>query len=956
MKSLFLSCVVAAQATAATLPYSEIPDQNNLKILTPALANREIAKIRLANGLDAYIVSDPDADVSAAALAVGVGSWSDPKQYPGMAHFLEHMLFKGTKEFPDPEAFPQYIHDHGGSTNAYTSLDRTVYMFSVNNDSLPGALERFSQFFIDPLFKTSEVEKELHSVDQEHAKNIQSDSRRKWMIFKETGNQNHPNRAFATGNAQTLGNIPREALIDWYSTYYTASQMHLAVYSNLPMNELKDLVVKDFSAVKDHKVNRVPYAPLSSSLQQGHMIYIKPIKDVKVLSLDWELPKSVATDLDTKSAEVIGYVLQHGAANSLIETLKKEMLAEHLVANAGNYATENAFLHIEITLTNQGVKEVDTVIERCFQMIHLLQQKGIPEYLFKEMQTMSTLSYEYQSRQDAFDYVSSISSGLIDESLSTYPQKTLVPIKYDPKTIQNILKSLTAQNCIYILMADPSLTGVTPDKKEKWNGGEYAIKPVPEATLKQWNAAPLYPEMQLPPINPYLPSQLHLVVSPSKEKKDPVPVVIVNDTFGKSYLWSDDRFSTPEIYYTIGIKSPLIDGTARSSVLLDLYMKTFYQQTSTLLLTAGAAGLNAGIEYQQMKLLLTVLGYSQKAPEFLHNLLVQMKTISCSEEEFELYKDSLLSLYENQAKAQPYQQAAEIVSAAIYNDSHLFSEKAEILKSLNYQDLSLFSKKLFSKCYIEGLYSGNLLKSDALNLVLDVKNTLNFKEYPTEEQMYRKVCPLPQDKGPFSISENIQSLGNATLLVIEEGSFSFEKKAAQLVLATVMSDNFYDTLRSKQQTGYIATSWARDVSWELLQFFLVQSSSHQPEDLLYRFELFLEGYIKDFSAQISNERFEEVRKNNITSLSQLPPNLVEMGGYLYNLGFERKGDFSFVQKLIAALNNLSYEQLRETANLFLSRKNKNRLAVLVEGFLPSDSFSYHETTLEELSPCSSSKK
>jgi insulysin len=134
--------------------YQEIQDTNSLKILTPSLSSRSTCKLHLNNGLEAYLVSDPHAEESAAALAVAVGSWSDPKDYPGMAHFLEHMLFMGTQAYPNENDFSQYITDHGGSSNAYTSLDRTVYMFSVNNAGFEGSLDRFSHFFIDPLFKT----------------------------------------------------------------------------------------------------------------------------------------------------------------------------------------------------------------------------------------------------------------------------------------------------------------------------------------------------------------------------------------------------------------------------------------------------------------------------------------------------------------------------------------------------------------------------------------------------------------------------------------------------------------------------------------------------------------------------------------------------------------------------------------------------------------------------------
>lgn len=929
--------------------YKEIPDTNSLKILTPSLASRSTCKLRLNNGLEAYLVSDPNAEESAAALAVAVGSWSDPKEYPGMAHFLEHMLFMGTKAYPSENDFSQYITDHGGSSNAYTSLDRTVYMFSVNNSGFEGSLDRFSHFFIDPLFKTSEVGRELHAVDQEHAKNIQSDGRREWMIFKETGNPLHPNRAFATGNAETLGHIPREALVNWYNEHYVAPLMHLVIYSPLPIETLKELVAKDFSAANQGPVPAdIAYSPLSSNAQHGHIIYIKPIKDLKVLSLDWELPSNFAHDHDTKSAELIAYVLQNGGEHSLIEALKKEHLAESLQADASRFSKDHIFLNINISLTTQGVERVSAVIEKCFQTMNLLKDKGIPLYLFNEMQTMSTLSYEYQSREQAFDFVSNNASGLLDEPLSTYPQKTYVATTYNLKTVQSILAFLTPQNCIYTLMASPELTKMIPDKKEKWNGGEYTLKNLPQSSLSQWSTAKPSSLISLPAPNPYIPTNLTLVHADVPSMAAPMPILLSENTSSKNYFWEDNRYEVPESNIYLGIKAPLIDGGAKSTASIDLAIKAFYQKQAPLLSIANAAGLYGSLELKNLRLLLKVQGYSEKAPDLLKHLLLGLKTLTCTQAEFNLYKESLLTFYENQEKGQPYLQAGEVMSNILYNDAPLPLQKGNALKNLSYEDFLTFTKTYLSKSYIDGLYTGNLLKETAETLAKQAHSLLASDPYPLTEQHEKQVLLLPSERGPYMVLNKINVLGNAALLAIQEGSFSFQRKAAQTILGQVLSESFFNTLRSKQQTGYITASWPREVEEQLFQFFLVQSTTHQPEDLIARFELFLENYVKDFSEAFPEERFEEVKANCVATLEQLPPNLFDMTSYLYDLAFIKKGNFNFTQELITAIKSISYAELKQESTLFFSRKNTQRLAVLIEGDSSGAPFIYHRVTADTL--------
>ena len=112
---------------------------------------RIIKTFTLENGLDVFLVSDPDVHRSAAALAVGVGHLYDPKEKQGLAHYLEHMLFLGTQKYPEVGSYKKYLDEHSGASNAYTSGNITNYFFQVSHDGFDEALDRFSDFFKAPL-------------------------------------------------------------------------------------------------------------------------------------------------------------------------------------------------------------------------------------------------------------------------------------------------------------------------------------------------------------------------------------------------------------------------------------------------------------------------------------------------------------------------------------------------------------------------------------------------------------------------------------------------------------------------------------------------------------------------------------------------------------------------------------------------------------------------------------
>ena len=97
----------------------------------------------------------------------------DPEDMPGLAHFLEHMLFLGTETYPTENAYSSYLNAHGGHSNAYTDQEDTVYYFDVLNQGFDEALNMFSSFFTCPLFTESATARETNAVDSENQKNLQ---------------------------------------------------------------------------------------------------------------------------------------------------------------------------------------------------------------------------------------------------------------------------------------------------------------------------------------------------------------------------------------------------------------------------------------------------------------------------------------------------------------------------------------------------------------------------------------------------------------------------------------------------------------------------------------------------------------------------------------------------------------------------------------------------------------
>lgn len=182
----------------------------------------------------------------------------DPKEIPGLAHFCEHMLFLGTEKYTEENAYTAFLRQHGGTCNACTRRESTNYYFDVSSENLSGALDRFAQFFLCPLFTQSATEREINAVNSENDKNLKLDAWRIQMLKQSLGNPMHEYSNFGTGNRDTLCTIPmskginiRNEVIKFYSKFYSSNIMSLVVLGKEDILCHSGKRFKDFDSVLD---------------------------------------------------------------------------------------------------------------------------------------------------------------------------------------------------------------------------------------------------------------------------------------------------------------------------------------------------------------------------------------------------------------------------------------------------------------------------------------------------------------------------------------------------------------------------------------------------------------------------------------------------------------------------------------------------------------------------------
>ncbi|WP_346828297.1 pyrroloquinoline quinone biosynthesis protein PqqF [Serratia inhibens] len=129
---------------------------------------RHAASVRLGNGLRVNLISDPAATRAAALMQVEAGSYHEPLAWPGLAHLLEHMLFRGSERFQAREGLMNWAPSQGGRLNATTHATRTFFFFEIGPEQFDAGIDRLIDMLIAPLLATDALDQEADIIDAEY--------------------------------------------------------------------------------------------------------------------------------------------------------------------------------------------------------------------------------------------------------------------------------------------------------------------------------------------------------------------------------------------------------------------------------------------------------------------------------------------------------------------------------------------------------------------------------------------------------------------------------------------------------------------------------------------------------------------------------------------------------------------------------------------------------------------
>ncbi|WP_168927423.1 insulinase family protein [Nitrincola alkalilacustris] len=879
-------------------------------IITSPYDTREYETLVLDNQLKVLLVSDPSAEKAAASLDVGVGSGANPVHRPGLAHFLEHMLFLGTEPYPEADGYQHYISANGGNHNAFTAYENTNYFFDIQPQAFEGALDRFAAFFTYPLFSPEYVERERHAVESEFQARRRDDRRRAHEVSKAIMNPDHHFSRFAVGDLASLSDQPgqsiRDELIEFYNRYYSANLMSLVVLGPQSLDELRELVTERFGKIRNFDAEPfIDEAPLYSEGTLPALLDIQTLRQTRSISLSFPV-EPTKPHWEKRPLYYIASLVGYEGEGSLLSLLKAEGLANGLGAYSGLDLENSATFDVAIDLTEKGFEDYERVVELFFAFIEELRLQGVQSWIFEEEKALADLQFQFRESRQPIHEVTTLA-----QIQQRYPTQHLLNAGYyfgefDADLIHRYLDRITPEQMLLTRQAQDLETDQT---EVRYNVG-YRVTQIQPEQLTRWQAPQSNQALAVRSSNRFIPTDLSLV---EREQATDTPELLLQEPGVSLWFQQDQQFELPRSDFFFALMSRPVAQSTENAVMTDLYIRMVNDELNEPLYDAMLAGLSASLYPHLRGFSLRLSGYSPKQPLLLDELLLVLQNPTADLARFDRVKRQMQESLINQAQEAPTQLSFQKLYTLLMTRWST-EEKLAALEEITLQDLLAFIPVIYEKAELRMLAHGNLTNDTARNMATRVAEQL-IEE--ADEGFIIPVIQLPADE-PLIETLDLAHHDAVLNLYLQGRNSSIEERAAVALLNEIISTPFYSELRTEKQFGYIVFSNylpLRDVPGISL---VVQSSVADPLELMPHFTDFLVR-MRELISDTSDESLEQFRQSLRSRLLQ-PDNTLADRSARYWRELDRDGSFTTHIQIADAVSQLDRETLLETLHALQKRQ------------------------------------
>ena len=887
-------------------------------ILIPENEDRQFKYGILPNKLKYTIIYDKNSDTSNVVMSVRTGSLYEPVEFMGLAHFLEHMLFMGSKKYTDEDYFSAKLKELGGTSNAYTDNYQTVYYFNVLSNNLDKIIDIFSRFFIDPLFDINSVSREINAVNSEHLKNYNNDIWILRQVVLNLAEKDHIINRFSTGSHETLGSDikkVRDAMIKFYNSYYCSNNMCLTIQSNKPIKDIEKMIKECFCNIKEKKVVH-PEVPIKKYKHYNNEYQLTTVRDADSIVYFWELP-DFYNYKDDKIIDIISNTINLNCKKNLENMLIEAKLISNIDVS---YLDVGIFILSIDVLPNINKIHLDRAINVINDMV---------KYYFNNLKTISNISwnkiYDYniksyellynnRTKEENMDLATNISNNMhyYDEPYIYSGSK--IVIKKDYNKLYQTLELLTFDKANIIYVTNKKLLNKKTEgckwKVDKYYGKKYCkLEKTPDRNpngYKEYDFN-IHINEDILNINPKVIKHLDKYNKPRKlaprfwyggVSKFNEPIVI-----GKIIINSNKFFNKIISYITTVIAIECIN------YYIQLLFCNEIDIGNSIMFSYNA---NIGT------ITLNIFGLNDKYINLINKVILEISKIQVSNDRIETELNIFKKALHNMDKISPWEMSTHILSSMVNKYAYYYKDELKELNNIKINLLiDMVKKKINSIIKLQNLplttiIYGNINANNELKKCLTYKKNLNIE-----------LDKIPIQKIPKNIT--IKHPNKAEVNCCISFVFSILKgnnmllSAKLLILANIIERPAFDELRTKAQLGYLVACKLKldEVSYIKLS---VQSAK-KPELVEELMNKFINTFVNDLLNNMNELTFKQIKKSVYDNILEKANSILDMAGNYINEILIQDYMFDRKERVAEKIKDVSLNDIKQLYHSIIKEKS-----------------------------------
>ncbi|MDV8116145.1 pitrilysin family protein [Bacillus sp. BAU-SS-2023] len=338
----------------------------------------------LSNGLTIIGEEIPYLKSITLGVWVNAGSRIENEELGGISHFIEHMLFKGTKNRTSKE-IASTIDNLGGQINAFTSKECTCYYVKLLDEHIDIGIDILSDMFLNPLFDEKDIDKERQVIIEELKMYEDSPEDLVYDLLMEGIYKTDALGMNIIGTEESLYNMNRNTIKDYFNKYYVASNSVISISGNFKFEEMVKLIESKF---KDLDMGNVD---IKITEPEFHPCFIARNKDTEQVNLAISLKAIPLEDReDAYALSIINNIFGGSISSRLFQNIRESKGLVYSIYSAPSLYRKSGELGIYASMSNENLKKVYNLV---LEEIDNLRQNHLTDKEIKESKEQLKGSY-----------------------------------------------------------------------------------------------------------------------------------------------------------------------------------------------------------------------------------------------------------------------------------------------------------------------------------------------------------------------------------------------------------------------------------------------------------------------------------------------------------------------------------------------------------------------------------